>query len=390
MERLSRPGISALVTLTVWAVTWAAAIPSVASPFTPGNLVIYRVGDGVAPLSNTGSPVFLDEYRPDVGTLVQTIPLPTAASGADHRLVAVGNSIPEGLLTRSSDGRFLFLTGYDASLGAANLLASSAASVPRVVGRVGADAVIDTRTALTDAADASSPRSAVSFEGNAFWFTGGTGGVRYALVGTTTSTQLTTLTNFRQIQVFGGQLYASTGTTPSVGEVGTGLPIAAGQTLTVLVSSASPYGFFLADLNANEPGLDTLYVADDSTMGRINKYQRVAGAWSALGSVSCAGCRGLTAVVSDPNSVALYATASGSLRRFVDNFGPSGDISTGATALLTNAPLNTAFRGVALAPIAPPPPSVPAASREVLMLLVVLLAATCAWGLTSRRRGSGS
>ena len=43
------------------------------APFTPGNLVAYRVGTGTGAL-----PVFLDEYRVD-GTLVQSLPLSLAS-----------------------------------------------------------------------------------------------------------------------------------------------------------------------------------------------------------------------------------------------------------------------------------------------------------------------
>ena len=53
--------------------------------FTPGDLVIYRVGDGIGSLSSFGNPVFLDEYTPS-GRLVQSIALPTTDSGGNHAL----------------------------------------------------------------------------------------------------------------------------------------------------------------------------------------------------------------------------------------------------------------------------------------------------------------
>src|SRR2546428_816309 len=58
----------------------AAAHPTTPSrphaAFTPGDLVIYRVGDGTTgSLASTGSPVFLDEYT-TLGVLVQSIPVP--------------------------------------------------------------------------------------------------------------------------------------------------------------------------------------------------------------------------------------------------------------------------------------------------------------------------
>src|SRR3954471_6558150 len=83
-----------------------------AAAFTPGNLVIYRVGDGASALINTGNPVFLDEYTP-AGSLVQSLPMPSAAS---PRLIASGTSTSEGLLTRSTDGNYVVLTGYNAPI----------------------------------------------------------------------------------------------------------------------------------------------------------------------------------------------------------------------------------------------------------------------------------
>ena len=43
-----------------------------AQPFNAGNLVIYRVGDGIAVLTNGGNRVFLDEYTTN-GVLVRSI-----------------------------------------------------------------------------------------------------------------------------------------------------------------------------------------------------------------------------------------------------------------------------------------------------------------------------
>src|SRR5262249_26127015 len=102
-----------------------------ASTFTPGNLVIYRVGTGAlgANLVNTGNPIFLDEYTPS-GTLVQSVPLPTAPAGANHQVIASGTATSEGLITRSTDGRFIVASGYDAPIPTSGLVSTS---LPRVV-----------------------------------------------------------------------------------------------------------------------------------------------------------------------------------------------------------------------------------------------------------------
>ena len=78
--------------------------------------MIYRVGDGTDPLGSAAAPVFLSEFTP-AGTFVQDILMPTFAAGATKRLTARGDAVSEGLMTLSTDGNFLTLTGYDADVG---------------------------------------------------------------------------------------------------------------------------------------------------------------------------------------------------------------------------------------------------------------------------------
>src|SRR5438046_4359269 len=87
-----------------------------ASGFTLGNLVVYRVGDGSASLNASATPVFLDEFTPS-GTLVQSVAMPTVVNGSNKKLTASGSATTEGFLTRSADGRFIVLAGYDAAPG---------------------------------------------------------------------------------------------------------------------------------------------------------------------------------------------------------------------------------------------------------------------------------
>ena len=113
--------------LTILAMAGAAN----AAGFTAGNIVVYRVGTGAAGLAGTATAVFVDEYTP-AGALVQSIALPTSTVSLQHSLTSSGTSSSEGMMTRSNDGRFLLLPGYDAALGGA--IASSASN--RVVGRI--------------------------------------------------------------------------------------------------------------------------------------------------------------------------------------------------------------------------------------------------------------
>ena len=94
------------------ALTAAAAT---ASDFTPGNVVVVRLGDGSTALSNAATAVFLDEFTP-AGVLVQSVAMPTVASGANSSFATSGTATSEGALTLSADGRFFLLAGYDAPL----------------------------------------------------------------------------------------------------------------------------------------------------------------------------------------------------------------------------------------------------------------------------------
>jgi uncharacterized protein YjiK/phosphodiesterase/alkaline phosphatase D-like protein/2',3'-cyclic-nucleotide 2'-phosphodiesterase (5'-nucleotidase family) len=343
---------------------------SKAAAFTPGNVVVYRVGSGTGSLVNTGNPVFVDEYTA-TGTLVQSIALPTTVSGANKRLVSSGTATSEGMLTRSADGQYLILTGYDVTPPAASSLSgTTGAAVNRVIGRVNAAGTVDTSTALTDYASANNPRSAVSSDGSKFWLSGGNGGVRLATLGATTSTDVsTTVTNLRQLGIEGGQLFVTTssGTAVRLGTVGTGLPETTGQTITNLTgipTTGSPYAFFFADLDVGVAGLDTVYIADDTNttgIGGVRKFSLVGSTWTANGIAGAFGdaYRGLTGSV-NAGTVTLYATrkggsaaaGGGELVSIVDATGYNATI-TATPTLLATAAANTAFRGVVFAPAAP-------------------------------------
>ncbi|HTQ02449.1 MAG TPA: hypothetical protein VMI54_01290 [Polyangiaceae bacterium] len=334
------------------------------------DVVVYRIGDGSGSLVSTGNPVFVDEYTA-TGAFVKSTALPTAQNGANYPLVASGVATSEGFLTLSSDGHFVVLAGYGApapiSGGAAS---STAATVPRVVGLVDAAGNVDTSTALGDWSDKNNPRSAASTNGTDLWLGGAAGGVRYTTRGSTTSVQLntsgTTVANIRQVGLFGGQLYASdsSGSNFRLSTIGTGLPTTTNQTQTnlpgIATSGTSPYAFFFADLDGN-PGVDTLYVADDTNAvgGGVTKYALVGGSWTAEGTAGnfADAYRGLTGVISN-GVVTLFAVrkagngagASGELVSLVDASGALGTL-TATPTLLTTPGANQVFRGVALAPL---------------------------------------
>ena len=250
-----------------------------AAGFTAGNIVVYRVGDGAATLGSGATAVFLDEYTP-AGVLVQSIALPTVVNGSNRRLTSSGTAANDGMLTRSVDGQYVVLTGYDASVGTAAVAGTTSSAVNRVIGRVDTSGTIDTTTVFAGAAGNSfsggNIRSVATDTGTNLWAIGSVSGVQFITLGSTSSSQVSsTVTNLRGTSIFGGQLYISTasGTTVRVGAVGTGTPTTTGQTITNLSgfpTAGSPNEFFFADLSAGVPGVDTLYVADDSP-GTIQK-----------------------------------------------------------------------------------------------------------------------
>lgn len=337
---------------------------ALAAPFTPGNIVIARVGDGSAALTTAATEVFLDEYTPS-GTLVQTVAMPTFVSSTNRILTASGSVPSELNMTRSADGRYLVLTGYSAVPGTSSVNTSLTTDIARVIGLVAADGSVDTSTSTGDAFSGSSIRAAATTDGTSFYSVGGNSGVRYQAFGSYASTQLTAApTAMRSINVVDGSLYITSNSSPYIGvsKVGAGLPTAAGQTATNLtgnVTGASPYGFYFADLSADVPGVDVVYVADDrSADGGIQKWSLVNNAWTLNGTISgatTAGLRGLNGSVAG-TTVSLVASSSSSLYVLADNAGYNAAPSTAAIpAAVATASANTAFRGLAFAPVAPAP-----------------------------------
>lgn len=391
----------------------APARPAHAAAFTPGNIVIYRVGNGTSPLVNTGNPVFLDEYTPN-GQLVQTIAMPTAPSGNNKPLIASGIAASEGGLNRSADGRYLVFAGYNAQMGGPTSLASqSAAVVNRVIGRVDAQGNIDTSTSLSDYASYDNPREVASDDGTRFWAVSGDGsskdppglgGVYFTTLGSSTGTTLTetrsadpavrTVSNLRSINIFGGQLYASSQQIARTGRgvltVGTGLPTTPGQPLTLIPghgtnpTSPTVRDFVMLDLNPAVPGLDTLYTANE--YNGLWKYSLVGGEWAVMDvihprqdvdknqpTVGDQVYRRITAAVNG-NTVTIFATrhqvlaveydpdedenvisdeTNGELVRLVDTGGYGNAFSSTNPEVIIPARPNIAIRGVALAPEGP-------------------------------------
>ncbi len=377
-RRSSAPILIAIAATALATMLAFASGSAFASGFTPGDVVVYRVGTGSSALSSSATPVFLDEYEPN-GHLVESLALPTTGANPPNKpLLASGSASSEGLLTLSGDGEYLMATGYDTSVNTAKVSETASATVPRTVGRVGISGEVNTTTALTDFANGNNPRGATSSDGTNIWVSGAgkstTGGVHYTTLGSSTSTLMSASdTNARAVTIFDGQLYTSSDPTKegiSIAAVGSGLPTTGGQTTSNLPFSSAPsepYAFCFLTLGLGTAP-DTLYVADNGA-GAVRKYGLTGGKWTSEGSVAVSGVTGVTA--NDVNgTVTIFATTSGSsgeggvLYSITDSSGVGGTLSGSATQIAT-APPNETFRGVAFAPGTtigsggPPPPPAP-------------------------------
>jgi hypothetical protein len=266
-----------------------------AGPFTPGNIVISRIGDAEHPSSGDATPVHLLEVSVDDpdGTFVQDILIPTEASGRNHRFALTGY-FRDGHLKRSANGLFLTIGGYDAGLDENDPThfepnEADAMLVPRVIARIDPFGIIDTTTALTDAYtllhSTGGMHCVITDAGRNFWMAGRgnpglTARVRYAAYGATESVVLNSSNDPRSVEIFEGQLYAvyNQSNTRGVMSVGVGLPMTSGQvtlplpevTLPDGIESGSPYDHFWWDA-------DTVYLTDDRTVhgsGGLHKYVR--------------------------------------------------------------------------------------------------------------------
>jgi len=327
-----------------------------AASFTPGNIVVVRIGDGSIALSGSAFPVFLEEYT-ITGTLVQVIQLPIVVSGSNRRFVLTGTSTSEGNLTLSGDKHFITLAGYDADVGTATV--ATTAGISRVAALISDAGVINTSTYFSDGFTGSNIRGAYTMDGTSFWLSGtaspaASGGVRYLTLGGLTSVQITnTVTNTRFVYIYNGQLYvsASSGAFLGVNSVGTGIPTTTGQTTVNYINTltgSSSYGL------AFSPDGNTCYIADDratTSSGGVQKWTYNGTAWSlayVLNTNLTTGCRGLTVNFSGSSPV-IFAVSNTNLVTATD-----AGATSPFTTLMTCA-TNTIYRGVSFAPIAPAP-----------------------------------
>ena len=331
------------------------------TPFTQGNLVITRVGDGLVTLSSKAAPIALLELTP-TGTIVQTVELPfkdEQLTGSNKKITVQGSSSNDGNITISADGRFFIVTGY--SCDTTVISPASTSGIHRVVGRISNDGTINTSTLLDIPNSVGNVRAATSNDGSSFWVIGSALGVRYVPLGNTginnqnATLVSNTVTNLRTIQTFGGNLIIGTasGQVVRAGFL-TGFPTTTGnamQSLPGMPVDITVNSIYMTSLPGGPSGINTMYLADDGTAPTgIKKYSLgTNGQWVANGVIDVGGAyRGLTGTTNG-STVTLYAVkASTPLLRFTDISGYNTTVTTQTAPYDTiyKAPTNFGIRGV--------------------------------------------
>jgi hypothetical protein len=318
-----------------------------AQNFSPGNLVVVRVGDGVAALATNGNGVFIEEHSSSSGALVGPI-LPIPSSGP-IALIMSGVATSEGALSLSGDGQSLAIAGYNsAPLPVGNI---SASTVPRVVSMVTYSRLYQFGVSSATYYSGNTLRGGATDGLNNFWGAASAGGTFYFGNTAPAAVVQTAQPNTRVVQDLFGNLMFSMGAGTRGIYVMPGTPkvATAASLLFGTGTASSPYDFAI-----NSAGT-IAYVADDSAVtagGGVQRWVFAGGSWSlqytlGTGAGSTVGARGLAVNFSGATPVIFATTAETSQNRII-KITDSGASST-ATTLSTAAP-NTVYRGLKFSP----------------------------------------
>ena len=346
---------------------------------TVGNLVVERVGVGGATvLASTAQNVAVLEFTTS-GSAIQTISFPS--TGATQQTDS-GSATSNGYL--NSYNGFVAVTGYNSPAGTASV-ASSNTKVTSVLDNTGA--VVNRITYPTTGTipfTGNNLRSAIATSSTTFYASGSaassgpTGGVWYS-DGASFTQVSSTATNMRNVEIYNGQLFASSSATTGYGiwSIGTGLPTSAGSTSTLAINmagigtgTASPSGFVMFDTNKDSL-LDTAFIADDRTSagGGLQKWTFNGTAWvnsysllfnaatsglTGTAGSGIVGIRGLTGGYDDTTGAfSLFATTADASNNKIVSVVDTGTAPTTFTTL-ASAGTNLAFRGIDIVTVPEP------------------------------------
>ncbi|CAN5309694.1 hypothetical protein BH09BAC2_BH09BAC2_05460 [soil metagenome] len=314
--------------------------------FNDGFLTVYKVTSSSA-LTSAGTAITTEEYLPTV--VAQAAPnyslaLPSSNSSLGALdLVLAGTSTSSGAMTRSENGRYLVLPGYNALLGAANTTFTTNSAI-RILNGGGTIGGLNATAAWFTGSN--SFRGVASDDATNYWMTGSTTGVLTTTTGASTIVSATS-TNTRFINIYNGQLYYSTGSgTNGIYKVGSGKPTVTGTTSVIDITVAAP-----TDYSISPDGL-TAYLFNAAS---LLKYTYSGGVWTLTATSALAGGNGIavdysnyTFSTSAPNGAIIYGSNPSTVFTALDN----GTSAVGFTVLRTEPTIpNNAFRSIAFSPI---------------------------------------
>jgi hypothetical protein len=314
----------------------AFSVPLEASPFSKDNLVVLRLGDGVAAPTAISNPISLQEYTRS-GELRQAVTIPSNEDG----ILIPGfdsGSLTGPRLTRDVDGHGLMLCGYRPPFFGTPtdpLNTRSPFQAPRALLRVFSDAVPSAPRTITGAPAIYSATEL----GAAILVSMPQINPSVALLADDSS-----LTGIIYSASAVAKLVDGTGflvISPGGVQFVSGLPKGISPP-TPLFSTSSA-----CDVTAS-PGLGAVYVA--TNVGTVVKYTLQNGAFSVAATFTTGASspvRGITADYSGPHPV-IFAVTAGKVWKIVD------DQSTSAMTSIATAEANYEFGAVQLAPVAVP------------------------------------
>jgi hypothetical protein len=337
-----------------------------AGAFTPGDLVVTQIGanGNTTTLTKNGTDSYLHEFS-TTGSDIQTLALPTTASGSNNPLTIGGTAGSEGALSLSSNGQFLVVAGYDVGIGGKTQATSTVGLVQVSTGN------IDT-SITTTLLSGNNTRSATSTDGSQVWVAGPAGIINVADGGAGATS--IAASNVRDVEIIpalvsptgSDQLFASSQKAPpglGISTIGTGTPNTAGQTATLfsgMTATTAPdtYAYFFANPT-------TLFVAD-ANLG-LQEWTLSSGTWSVAATLAGSDV-GLAGVQNSNGTVSLYFTTGTSTAAgwvtgntldsdtFTFNSGATGPGTFIPTpTVLATASSGEGFSGVALLPPAAVP-----------------------------------
>jgi hypothetical protein len=390
MSRASVFFVPMAVSVLVIAASHAMAQSTPITKFTPGDLVVMRGGDATHSQQdyNLGEvPAYLDEYTP-AGVYVGTYAIPTSVL----TLPGIGLDSHEGHLNVSSNGQYIDFAGYQQAVDPNNARVTDGSGTGDYyqVGQVSLNGAF-THTALdTSVAYPQYLRAGYSLDGTQMWvaskYNGPTangfgGGLEYLSNFGTPSAHTTAVqggTDWRNVQVVGGQLYGGTGSS-SVGThgfyaIGQGAPTTPLPTNTLLtpLGNNSVTAFSFTTLPGSQPinGVagtpNVVYViGDPSGTAFLGKLYSPGGtplstsnlAFASTGNFAGLGSpEGLSVQIDPTNSawIDIFLQTTTGVYTAIDKSGASnasfGSLQFTQIASSTN---DTSFYGLALIPAAP-------------------------------------